>query len=88
MIKQLLSVFLFFSIAIASVAQSQSGKKIYTLKECIEIALQNNLTVKRSELGLKNADITLDQSRYTMLPTLNLSGSGGLNFGRSVDPPT
>jgi outer membrane protein len=88
MIKQLLSVFLFFSIAIASVAQSQSGKKIYTLKECIEIALQNNLTVKRSELGLKNADITLDQSRYTMLPTLNLSGSGGLNFGRSVDPTT
>jgi outer membrane protein len=88
MLKQLLSVLLFFSIIATSVAQSQSGKKIYTLKECIEIAMQNNLTVKRSALGLKNADITLDQSRYTMLPTLNLSGSGGLNFGRSVDPTT
>jgi outer membrane protein len=88
MIKQLLSVFLFFSIVITSAAQSQSGKKIYTLKECVEIALQNNLAVKRSALGLKSADITLDQSRYTMLPTLNLSGSAGLNFGRSVDPTT
>ncbi len=67
---------------------AQSGKKVYTLKECVEIALQNNLTVKRSALGLKGADITLDQSRYTMLPSLNVSGSGGANFGRSIDPTT
>ena len=67
---------------------AQSGKKVYTLKECIEIALQNNLTVKRSALGLRGADITLDQSRYTMLPSLNVSGSGGANFGRSIDPTT
>ena len=58
------------------------------MKECIEIALKNNLTVKRSELGLKGADINLDQARYTMLPTLNLSGSYGSNFGRSIDPTT
>ncbi len=78
----LVFVFLFsFSFA-------QSSKKVYTLKECIEIALQNNLTVKRSALGLRNADITLDQSRYTMLPSLNVSGSGGANFGRSIDPTT
>ncbi|MCA6433526.1 MAG: TolC family protein, partial [Cytophagales bacterium] len=67
---------------------AQNGKKVYTLKECVEIALQNNLTVKRSALGLKGADITLDQSRYTMLPSLNVSGSGGANFGRSIDPTT
>jgi outer membrane protein len=78
----LVFVFLF------SLSFAQSGKKVYTLKECIEIALQNNLTVKRSALGLRNADITLDQSRYTMLPSLNVSGSGGANFGRSIDPTT
>jgi outer membrane protein len=37
---------------------------------------------------LKGADINLDQSRYTMLPSLNVSGSGGSNFGRSIDPTT
>jgi hypothetical protein len=61
MIKQLLSVLLYISIVTVSLAQVPSGKKIYTLKECVEIALQNNLTVKRSALGLKGADITLDQ---------------------------
>jgi outer membrane protein len=78
----LVFVFLF------SLSFAQSSKKVYTLKECIEIALQNNLTVKRSALGLRGADITLDQSRYTMLPSLNVSGSGGANFGRSIDPTT
>ncbi|MFM7852742.1 MAG: TolC family protein, partial [Flammeovirgaceae bacterium] len=74
----------FFSTVI-SFGQS-SDKKVYTLKECVEIALRNNLTVKRSELGLKGADINLDQARYTILPTLNLSSSGTLNYGRSPDP--
>jgi outer membrane protein len=83
--KGLLSIGLFVLITTASLAQE---KKVYTLKECIEIALKNNLTVKRSELGLKGADINLDQSRYTMLPTLNVSGSYGSNFGRSIDPTT
>ncbi len=83
--KGLLSLGLFVLIATASLAQE---KKVYTLKECVEIALRNNLAVKRSELGLKGADINLDQSRYTMLPTLNLSGSAGSNFGRSIDPTT
>ena len=83
--KGLLSIGLFVLITTASLAQE---KKVYTLKECIEIALKNNLTVKRSELGLKGADINLDQARYTMLPTLNVSGSYGSNFGRSIDPTT
>ncbi len=88
MIRRLLSAFLLFLFFIPSFAQNSSDKKVYTLKECIDIALQNNLTVKRSALGLKSANITLDQSRYTMLPTLNLSGSTGSNYGRSIDPTT
>ncbi len=88
MIKFLLAILLLGSILGSSMAQSNGGTKVYTLKECIEIALQNNLTVKRSVLGLKNADVTLDQSKYTMLPTINMSGSSGSNYGRSVDPTT
>lgn len=85
--KGLLIFGLVFTICTSTFSQS-AGKKVYTLKECIEIALRNNLAVKRSALGLKGADINLDQARYTMLPTLNLSSSGGSNWGRSVDPTT
>ena len=85
--KGLLIFGLVFTICTSTFSQS-AGKKVYILKECIEIALRNNLAVKRSALGLKGADINLDQARYTMLPTLNLSSSGGSNWGRSVDPTT
>jgi outer membrane protein len=85
--KGLLFLGLVFMACTFAFAQS-ADKKVYTLKECIEIALRNNLAVKRSALGLKGADINLDQARYTMLPTLNLSSSGGSNWGRSVDPTT
>ncbi|MBI3218148.1 MAG: TolC family protein [Bacteroidetes bacterium] len=83
--KGILSIALFSLVVTASIAQD---KKVYTLKECVEIALKNNLTVKRSEMGLKGADINLDQAKYTMLPSLNLSGSAGSNYGRSIDPTT
>lgn len=85
--KGLLFLGLVFMACTFAFAQS-ADKKVYTLKECIEIALRNNLAVKRSALGLKGADINLDQARYTMLPTLNLSSSAGSNWGRSVDPTT
>lgn len=85
--KGLLSIGLVVLLATSMFGQT-AEKKVYTLKECVDIALQNNLTVKRSALGLKGADINLDQSRYTMLPSLNVSGSGGSNFGRSIDPTT
>lgn len=57
-----------------------------SLKECVEIALQNNLTVKRSVLSVENADIAMRQSKFSTLPSLNLGSSGGANWGRSVDP--
>jgi len=88
MIKKLVTVLIFVSASSLSFGQGSDAKKVYTLKECIEIALQNNLAVKRSILGLKGADITLDQSRFSMLPNLNLSSSGGSNWGRSIDPTT
>jgi outer membrane protein len=76
----------FFS-AVTSFGQS-SDKKIYTLKECVEIALRNNLTVRRNQLNVESAEINLTQSRMAMLPTVNFSSSTGYNWGRSIDPTT
>ncbi|MFM8741053.1 MAG: TolC family protein, partial [Cytophagales bacterium] len=54
----------------------------------MEIALKNNLTVRRNQLSVETADINLLQSRMTILPTVNLGGSTGYNWGRSIDPTT
>ena len=81
-------LFFFLAFCVTIVFGQNTDKKIYTLKECVEIALQNNLSVKRSALSLKGADINLDQSRYSVLPTLNVTAGYGSNWGRSIDPTT
>ncbi len=63
-------------------------KKVWTLQECIDYALQNSLNVKRSLLNVETSQINLNQSKYQMLPTLNGGSSFGYNWGRSIDPTT
>lgn len=60
----------------------------WTLQECIDFALDNNLSVKRGELNVMNADINLRQAQYSRLPNLNANGSFAFGWGRSIDPTT
>jgi outer membrane protein len=59
---------------------------VWTLKECIDYALENNLNLKRSKLNLEESKVSLKQSKYDLLPNLNASSSYGYNWGRSIDP--
>ncbi|MBX2898734.1 MAG: TolC family protein [Cyclobacteriaceae bacterium] len=63
-------------------------KKVWTLQQCIDYALQNNLTVKRSLLGIETSEINLSQAKMQMLPTLNGGAQYGNNWGRNIDPTT
>lgn len=63
-------------------------KKVWTLQECVNYALENNLQVKRSELNLKSSEVDLTQSRMNLLPNANANGSYGYNWGRGLDPVT
>lgn len=89
-IKTLLAVFLLFfgSVALAQQAASVSENEVWTLQECVEFALSNNLQVKRSELNVALSSIDRRQSKFAMLPTINAQGSYGYNWGRGIDPVT
>lgn len=67
-------------------AQQNAGE--YSLSDCIQYALDNNITVKVSELTLKSAENTLSQSRQERLPNLTGSASQNLSNGNSIDPIT
>lgn len=58
------------------------------LETALEIALENNLDVERSNLRAKTSDIEFKQSRNSRLPSLNGNYNFGLNNGRSIDPFT
>jgi len=54
---------------------SQEEKKVWTLRELVDYAISNNLTVKRSSYNVETSEINFLQSKAVMLPTLNASGS-------------
>ena len=63
-----------------------NAQKTLTLKECIDIALQNNQQVKDAAYQATINKIALKQAQYQRLPSVNISLSQGLNTGRSIDP--
>jgi outer membrane protein len=63
-----------------------AAQENWSLNECIDYALQNNLTHHSYELDEQAAKIDATQSKLNLLPSLSASSSAGLSFGRSVDP--
>jgi outer membrane protein len=74
-----------FTSAVAQQADS-SNIRVWTLKECVDYALANNLDVQRSQYNVESSEINYDQAKAAMWPTLNLSASDGFSWGRSIDP--
>ncbi len=62
--------------------------KTMTLKECIEVALKNNILVKQTALQADAATVNLQQAKANMLPSVNANVGYGFNQGRNVDPLT
>jgi outer membrane protein len=60
----------------------------YDLQTAVNIALENNLTLKRSELNQLSNEATVLQNKGARLPTLSTGASTGFRWGRSVNPVT
>ena len=58
-------------------AQESAG---WTLRQCIDYALQHNIQIKTQEVSLETAEASLQQARAQQYPTLNFSSSFGANF--------
>ena len=67
---------------------STIAQKIFTLKQCVDTAIANNLLVKQSDLQMQNASINYKQAKDNRLPNLFANLNHGLNQGRSIDPFT
>lgn len=67
---------------------SQDAPRQLTLQECVNIALEKNLRVKRSLYNVQSFNIGRTQSMANFLPTLNAGGSYGQNYGRAINPVT
>ena len=57
------------------------SQKQWTLKECVNHALENNITIKQNKLSIQLAEKDVEISKGNFLPDINGSASQGLNFG-------
>lgn len=79
---------LFALILCSSVPAFSQTDSLYTLQQCIDIAIKNNLTVKQSELQMDRDRIYWNQARENLLPQVYGDASRSINNGRSLDPTT
>ena len=77
---------LFFVLTISTAANAQV--KNWTLSEGVQYALDNNISVKQSELDLAATDIEKMSATGAFLPSLNFSTSASENTGLSFNPLT
>ena len=67
---------------------SAGAQDTWSLERCVDYALQNNLQVKQQEIQRRLSELTLQQSKLGMIPSLNASTSAGYSQGRNPSPQT
>ncbi len=64
------------------------SQRTFTLRQCIDTAIANNLTVRQSSFQVERDAANFNQSKYNRMPELNGAFNYGGSRGRSIDPFT
>jgi len=76
-----------FAAAFALPLHAQQQKK-WTLQECVDYALENNISVRQSELDLQTTAIAKKDAIGAFLPSANITGNHTWNIGLNINPLT
>jgi outer membrane protein len=76
------------TLILAVFAMNAHAQKSWSLQDCIDYAIDNNINIKQQYLNEESTRYDLDQSYANLFPNLNAEGQHGYSFGRSVDPFT
>ncbi|HZX61754.1 MAG TPA: TolC family protein [Bacteroidales bacterium] len=66
----------------------RAQNRVWTFQQCLDTAIQRNISLNQSRLNTDLSRITLEQSKANRFPNLNASARDGISFGRSVNPTT
>ena len=72
------------SFLMAALAVSAQQHRAWTLRECIDYALANNITVKQQDVARRQGEVELSTARNSRLPNLSASASQNWSFGRGL----
>lgn len=80
--------FLLLAILLTTWSSSMAQEKKWTLEDCINYALTNNIGLQRQKLLTETADVNYLKSVMDIIPSVNMGSDGRIGFGRSIDPVT
>ncbi|CAM3992572.1 TolC family protein [Flavobacterium antarcticum] len=75
-----------FILLISIFAQAQEKK--WTLKECVDYAIEKNISIQQSKLDIESIAIERKDAIGNFLPTANASASHSWNIGLNINPIT
>jgi outer membrane protein len=75
-----------FVLFLGFTAAAQTKK--WTIQECVEYALKNNISIKQSELDVRLSDIEKKAAIGNFFPNVNTSASHSWSIGANTNPVT
>ena len=60
--------------------QGAAQTKVWTLRDCIDHALEHNINVRQSALNVQQKEIDLNTAQGRRLPGVSASGSESISF--------
>ncbi len=75
-------------IGITLISKAQQTSKVWSLEDCMEYAVINNLQVKQQELSLQDASIAIKNAYGSYTPNINARARNTWNSGLSRNPIT
>ena len=80
----MLRLILIMALSAAAAGLSAQQPRAWTLRECIDYALANNITVKQSDVARRQGEVDLSTAKNSRLPNLTASASQNWSFGRGL----
>ncbi|HMQ45044.1 MAG TPA: TolC family protein, partial [Mariniflexile sp.] len=71
-------------LALALGISSFSQEKKWTLRECVDYALEHNISIKQTEMDALIAEENITSAKSNFIPTVSGSASQGFNFGSFI----
>ncbi len=79
------SIIIFCSLFVIA---SQAQEKKWTLKECVDYAIEKNISIQQSELDVELGELNKKDAVGSFLPNLNARASHSWNIGLAQNPIT
>lgn len=72
---------LFLFVVVLAVGQANAQSKKWTLEECVDYAIKNNISIKLTGLDAQTTKVSKSDAIGAFLPTANVQGSHSWNIG-------